>query len=221
MTGADLMPIGRRPLLVLLLLALAASGCASGLPLMATPAARIGDDAAFSAVPPSRRTPTAAIVYATDRRVVREDGEVVGYDARRSRYLSFGTASVTLGPETWEELVEASTSRRQRGGHRVRLAAVEEAGHYPATPYDVSFVGGEVVGAPEAVAGHQSAASGLHGVIARAMLPEDEGRVFLYVHGYNNAFDGAAGVLAQFWHFAGRRGVPVLFTWPARSSAAT
>jgi len=39
--------------------------------------------------------------------------------------------------------------------------------------------------------------------------------VFLYVHGYHNTFDDAAFAMAELWHFLGRIGVPVVYTWPA------
>lgn len=45
------------------------------------------------------------------------------------------------------------------------------------------------------------------------MTPKKE--VIIFVHGYNNHFDDAAYTLAELWHFLGREGVPVLYTWPA------
>lgn len=39
--------------------------------------------------------------------------------------------------------------------------------------------------------------------------------VYIYIHGYNNAFEDAVSVIAELWHFAGRRGVPIAYSWPA------
>ena len=39
--------------------------------------------------------------------------------------------------------------------------------------------------------------------------------VLVYVHGFNNSFDYAARAQAEVWHFLGRRGVPVLYSWPS------
>ena len=39
--------------------------------------------------------------------------------------------------------------------------------------------------------------------------------VFLYIHGYNNTFEDAAFGLAELWHFLGREGLPIIYTWPA------
>jgi len=39
--------------------------------------------------------------------------------------------------------------------------------------------------------------------------------VFIYVHGYANTFEDAAFAGGEFWHFLGREGVPIAYTWPA------
>ena len=39
--------------------------------------------------------------------------------------------------------------------------------------------------------------------------------VILYVHGVNTEFNDAALNLADVWHFSGRHGVPVFYSWPA------
>ena len=41
--------------------------------------------------------------------------------------------------------------------------------------------------------------------------------VFLDVHGVGTDFDRAVLDLAAFWHFLGREGVPIAYTWPAGS----
>jgi esterase/lipase superfamily enzyme len=38
---------------------------------------------------------------------------------------------------------------------------------------------------------------------------------YVYVHGYNNTFEDGVLVIAELWHFLGRQGVPILYTWPA------
>jgi esterase/lipase superfamily enzyme len=39
--------------------------------------------------------------------------------------------------------------------------------------------------------------------------------VFIFVHGFHNTFDDAAFAMAELWHFLGRIGVPIVYTWPA------
>jgi esterase/lipase superfamily enzyme len=38
---------------------------------------------------------------------------------------------------------------------------------------------------------------------------------YVYIHGYNNTFEDGVLVIAELWHFLGRQGVPILYTWPA------
>src|SRR5262249_42569188 len=39
--------------------------------------------------------------------------------------------------------------------------------------------------------------------------------VYIFVHGFNNTFDDAVFRAAEVWHFMGRVGVPIAYTWPA------
>ena len=47
-----------------------------------------------------------------------------------------------------------------------------------------------------------------------------QGKVLVFVHGFNNRFDDAVYRFAQIHHDAEVPAVPVLFTWPSRGSAA-
>ena len=39
--------------------------------------------------------------------------------------------------------------------------------------------------------------------------------VYVFVHGYNNTFYDSVTTIAQLWHFFGRQGVPLAYSWPA------
>jgi esterase/lipase superfamily enzyme len=39
--------------------------------------------------------------------------------------------------------------------------------------------------------------------------------VYVFVHGYNNSFYDGVMTVAQLWHFMGRQGVPISYSWPA------
>jgi esterase/lipase superfamily enzyme len=43
----------------------------------------------------------------------------------------------------------------------------------------------------------------------------DRKEVFLYVHGIQNSFADAVFAMSEIWHFMGREGVPITYTWPA------
>ena len=55
-------------------------------------------------------------------------------------------------------------------------------------------------------------------LITDELKKADSGDVLVFVHGYNNDFDYAMGTAAQLWHFTGRRGVIVGYSWPAGKS---
>ena len=46
-----------------------------------------------------------------------------------------------------------------------------------------------------------------------AKTPRKE--VFIYVHGFDNTFEDAVRTAGEMWHFLGREGVPICYTWPA------
>src|SRR5207253_2224959 len=39
--------------------------------------------------------------------------------------------------------------------------------------------------------------------------------VFVFIHGFNSAFEDAVFRAAEVWHFLGRVRVPLVYTWPA------
>jgi esterase/lipase superfamily enzyme len=41
--------------------------------------------------------------------------------------------------------------------------------------------------------------------------------VYVFVHGYSVKFEGSLLTIAQVWHFLGREGVPIAYSWPAGS----
>jgi esterase/lipase superfamily enzyme len=50
----------------------------------------------------------------------------------------------------------------------------------------------------------------------QARLAENEYKdVFIFIHGFNNSFEDAVFRAAEVWHFLGRVGVPLVYTWPA------
>ena len=58
--------------------------------------------------------------------------------------------------------------------------------------------------------------SAFNSAVSSTTKSVSNGRVLLFVHGFNNRFDDAVYRFAQVVHDAGVRGTPVLFTWPSR-----
>lgn len=59
------------------------------------------------------------------------------------------------------------------------------------------------------------AAGTLRRILARQLELTPRKEVFFYVHGYRNSFEDAAFAMAELWHFMGRIGVPIIYSWPA------
>ena len=41
--------------------------------------------------------------------------------------------------------------------------------------------------------------------------------VYVFIHGFDNTFDDSVETIAELWHFFGRQGLPVAYSWPAGS----
>lgn len=76
---------------------------------------------------------------------------------------------------------------------------------------------GEVGLSPTAVAAREAAIVAASAEPAARLAPTARKEVFVFVHGVNTSFETAAVQAAGGWHFLGREGVAMLYTWPARS----
>jgi len=61
----------------------------------------------------------------------------------------------------------------------------------------------------------KSAEAALQSELRRMLALTPRKDIFVFVHGYNVSFEEAPLDVAQLWHFLGRQGVPVVFSWPA------
>ena len=192
-------------------------GCSSDHPLMPTPNiyADLGDYPA-NEVPESLRNNQVELLYVTDRtRETSQNGETF-YGAGRSTSAAYGAVVVEIGnAEPWEELVEASQTGARKQELLLRIRSVQEHARFPETPHPFSVVDGAIVEDEETRAAFdQTAAKFRRDLVARLdNLRQKE--VIVFIHGFNNTFESSALVLAELWHFTGRRGVPVLYSWPA------
>ena len=55
----------------------------------------------------------------------------------------------------------------------------------------------------------------LHAEIRERLSRTKKKEAYVFIHGYNNSFDHAVSVIAEIWHFLGREGIPIAYTWPA------
>jgi len=202
--------------LVVLLVSLAA-GCATQRPLMPTPSVYADQNwPSLSDVSASLRTPEVEILYVTDRRPEDDGSDDLPYGYLRSGSMAFGSVKVNLGRDlTWDDLVKASGTSKRDLPMEMSLGSAEELGRFPETPAPHRVVDSATIIDREYEAEVDAVGNQLRAEIRRRLAATPRKEVFIYVHGYANTFEDAAFVGGEFWHFLGREGVPIAYTWPA------
>jgi esterase/lipase superfamily enzyme len=82
-------------------------------------------------------------------------------------------------------------------------------------PIPFREVRGRIVEEPALLAQRKSSISKFHEALKRQLKLTPRKEVFIYVHGYHNNFDDGVFAMAELWHFLGRIGVPIVYSWPA------
>ncbi len=211
----------RRPaafLGVAILTAVALTGC--GIPMSESPTVLVhAENDPFADVPEALRGDRARLIYATDRKgQPLRNGGGTRYGYRRSRSLAFGTCDVGIGEGlSWEETVKQSRRTFRSKALDLQIHPPIEIGSFPETPASPDATNVESVTAEFAGAEFEAAEKKFHELLAEQLAKTPRKEVFVYIHGFNNAFEEPAVVIAQIWHFIGRQGVPIFYTWPAGS----
>ncbi len=190
----------------------AAAGCQTQSALMPPPNLyRFEGDAVFENVPPNLRTTTARVIYATDRLPAAEDPSSARgqrwYGHARSDVLRFGVVEVDLAPELdWHGLVEESVDGYLPPNPVPEVASVEEVDAYSRILREP--LGSGLLDDPVGQAQLQE-------LVQEYMDVAEPNEAIVYIHGYNSRFENAARTIAELWHFTGRHGVPMVYSWPA------
>ena len=216
------------PTLLLLLSLAPLNGCGGPLQLMPTPNiyAR-GFAEPFERVPEALQNNKVEVLYMTDRQPEPDSKpEDVQYGIKRSRSVAFGVATVEFGKNvSWDELVKASKTSKRSVSLPMTIAKTVELGRFPETPK--SLVESDVDSPIADTAGTRPTTTKLErdeqirraeALLSERLAQTPEKEVFIFVHGYNNTFYDSVTTTAQMWHFLGRRGVPIAYTWPAGHS---
>ena len=196
---------------LLLTMIVLVSGCA-GPTLMPTPSVYEGSDVPLSVgLSPTLLGNQLDVLYATDRRPELDtSGDLIGYGNRRSTSGALGSAIVEIESKDDRSL---SSSRP-----RIHLVAVDEIVRFPETPYP--YRGGErgrIEIDPEVIVDLRRTNEQAREEIIRRLALTPKKDVYVDLHGVATKFDDAVLDLAGFWHFLGREGVPIAYTWPAGS----
>jgi len=200
--------------LVILLLAMSTL-VACGPPPLPTPTVfALIDPSPSEMVPESRRMPTNEVIYFTDRvPAVDHDQKYLHYTSGRSRSRAFGVATVDLGAASWEQLVDRSNLSRPT------VIDVIEHARFAPTPIPLVGEGDDRVPDPVQVAESRAVTAEFHALLESMMVPEDQGRVTVFVHGFNVNFESAVITAAALSELTGRRGVMIAYSWPAGSGS--
>ncbi|MBI5092536.1 MAG: alpha/beta hydrolase [Candidatus Hydrogenedentes bacterium] len=168
-------------------------------------------------MPSEFKSNEAKVVYATDRLPSSEgENEALTYGYQRSGYLACGVSTVTFGEgEDWPELVRQSLVRRRDHPLHTVLSKNQELFRFPDTNLyakanEKGSTSKEELARSEAEANEQ-----LHALIHQRLEHAQGHDAYVFIHGYNESFEEAAITMAQLWHFLGRVGVPIVYSWPA------
>lgn len=167
-------------------------------------------------VPQALRNSRVDLLYVTDRVPETRDDGSLSYGSLRSDSAAYGSVKVEIGEgASWEELVEWSGTQRRNSNPDVRVRSIIELGRFPATPRPFTVVDGATVEDPQVESDLYRTETEFLEHLAEQLEKVQDKDVLVYVHGFSNSFVDATLSLAEMWHFLGRRGVPVLYSWPA------
>jgi esterase/lipase superfamily enzyme len=202
--------------LVALALAVAPAGC-GGRQLVATPnlLTRIDADRYYAGCPAVAQAAEMEVVYATDRDAV-ETAAGKSYGHGRSKRVAFGTATVTLDPyPSWKELVHDSGLPTRKQNYALKGDGCKEMGRFDPLWDKLRIGDGGIRLASEAEDGLRQEREHFHRLLGHRLAQTPHKDVYVFIHGVNNTFEDAIFRAAEVWHFMGRVGVPVAYTWPA------
>lgn len=193
-------------------------GCSTTQKLMPTPNIYLhGDRYPESTVPRDLKSNKIELLFVTDRQPETLPDGSLAYGNTRSASLGFGAGIVEIGDDlTWQQLVQLSEASYRQRSLSLKVTSRVEYGRFPPTPHAFLVVDGIAKEDPEVRAKYDHAASQFRQIINNRMAMTGQKEIQIFVHGYNNSFDWAATSLAELWHFIGRRGVPILYSWPAK-----
>lgn len=170
----------------------------------------------FKTCPPESRNNFVNILYATDRLLVdREDGGLE-YGYLRSPSLAFGRCTVEIGDDVpWSVLEKNSRTQRRDISLPLSIQRIQELGRFPDTPIPFVRRGKDLVEDPVILARRDQVDERFREEVSRRLATTPCKEAYVFVHGFNNTFEDSVYVMTDIWHFLGRKGIPVVYTWPA------
>jgi len=199
----------------------AAIGC-NHRPLMPTPNLYLAQGNGngknpFADVPPKLRNNMVDVLFVTDRKPKETSNGALEYGHQRSNSMAFGSCVVEIGKGVkWPVLVKNSRTRNRSVSLAMKVIRTTEQARFPATPLTMISVADDVELDPQEVKLENQATRSLQEKIKKHLEATECKEAFVYIHGFNNTFKDGVFVAAELWHFMGRRGIPIVYSWPSK-----
>lgn len=192
-------------------------GCSSPRLMMPTPNVLLTTpEDTYQNLSSPQKTPEVELLYFTDRAAEQDSAGNLAYGYERSASIGFGNAVVKLGENiTWNDLVKASQTNEREQQVKLALGEVTELVRTPNTPLPYTIRDGEIAEDPTMLALLEKARLATTKVLQQRLARTPRKEVFVYIHGYHNTFADSAFAMAELYHFLGRFGVPIIYSWPA------
>lgn len=159
------------------------------------------------------------VLYATDRRVDPE-AKVFAYGSDRSASLAVGICRVSIGENVaWETLERESLTAKRSTSLPLEVVSIDERFRFPATGKAPERNDRSSNKKPVTEMTFAQARDSIHSLIHDRLKECRKKEAYVFIHGYNNSFDAATFRMASLWHYLGRDGVPIVYSWPAGSNA--
>ena len=156
------------------------------------------------------------LFFVTDRRVNISDDVLHFYGTDRSSSIAFGTVTVQFGRDlSWDTLEAASSTQTRDRDIFLNVTDIDEIVRFPEIPLPFRVEDGKPVVLPDSKAAYETAIGSMQIHLQERLEASKQKDIILYVHGVNTKFNDAALNLADVWHFTGRHGVPIFYSWPA------
>jgi len=170
----------------------------------------------FEATPVQSRTPHIEVIYITDRTGTADDDGSLRYGHERADVISFGIAKVGFQPElTWEHLVAESVNPKRQRPYYLSVNEIKQLGGFDSYPDRLVVAQDRFELPAEAAQAVEEENAQLAALIDERLKWTVDKDIYLSVHGLENSFDDAIFRTAEVWHYGGRNGIAVAYTWPS------
>jgi esterase/lipase superfamily enzyme len=205
----------RTCLFIGLILLLAA--CSGQRVMMPTPNIEVNPEKDhYADLHPELKSTEVPLFYITDRVPEKDENGNLKYGYGRSPSLAFGKTVVDLGQDiSWEELVQASRTQQRLKKVPLSRSSLVEITRGPDSPLPYTEVDGKIIEKADSLAEREAVKEVFRQEMVRQLELTPRKEIFIFVHGFHNDFNDAAFALGELWHFLGRIGVPIVYTWPA------